>query len=134
MQFIYTSEIQVPISIQLNKQKRNKTQSTIGEVSFHVTADPLNVDHLTYGSPPILSDVDPDADVVASTGSVIGSGTEQLFPLAPTSTLTIELASVERVYLIEGAHLSRAMRFVNSLAILSWVIEMIGHVVLFDNH
>lgn len=73
-------------------------------LSFHVTADPLNVDHLTTGSLPTCSDVVPDAVVVASTGSVSGSGTEQLFPLAPTSTLSMLDASVESVYLIEGAH------------------------------
>lgn len=67
---------------------------------------------------------------MASTGSVSGIGTEQEFPLAPTSTLSMLDASAESVYFIEGEHLSRAMRFVNSRAMLSWVIEMIGQVVL----
>jgi hypothetical protein len=77
-------------------------------LSFHDTAEPLNADHLTTGSLPTFSDVVPDDVVVASTGSVSGIGTEQVFPLAPTSTLSMEFPSADSVYFMEGAHWSRA--------------------------
>lgn len=77
-------------------------------LSFHETAEPLNVDHLTTGSLPTFSDVVPDDVVVASTGSVSGIGTEQVFPFAPTRTLSMLVPSSDSVYLIKGAHWSRA--------------------------
>lgn len=127
----YTDRLDIFPPLKNINLQPNHTQIAIGVLSFHVTADPLNVDHFTTGSLPICSDVVPDALVVASTGSVSGIGTAQELPLAPTSTLSMELASAERVNLIEGAQLSRAIRFVNSRAMLSWVIEIIGQVVLF---
>lgn len=42
--------------------------------------------------------------VVASTGSVRGSGAEHVFPFAPTRTLSIVVLSAESVYVMEGVH------------------------------